>query len=284
MKFILLIALVLSSYSHASVKAIYGEDDRLEYSEVSLEYKRLGDATGAMIAKSKLSLQGISYYFSTKTLGEELMGNQFRNGYLCSDEAFHSQQTLSTCSGFLVSSNRLLTAGHCITGKKACSNYLWSFGLSESKMREGKIHRDSVYSCKRVIKRSSGKRDYALIELDRSVVGVTPLRISKKSLKKGEKLFTIGHPSNLPLKFAMNGRVEEISGESFKTSLDTFAGNSGSPVLLTKSREVVGILVRGSLDYVKDLSRGCFVANRCERVRSNADCMGESVFNLEYLK
>lgn len=273
----LFVILISTSLTHSFDKAVYGEDDRVEYSQVSQKLKRSGDATAAMISKKSLKSSGKHYLFSSKILGEQIMGNQFRNGYLCSDERFFSQEILATCTGFLVSGNRLVTAGHCITGAKSCKNNLWSFGLSKDKSRSGKILKSETYSCKKVIKRSSGQLDYAVIELDRAVRGITPMEISSKSPRKGDLLIAIGHPSRLPLKFSLHGEIKKISKNSYKTDLDTFAGNSGSPILLKSTLEVIGILVKGATDYTMDMERGCFVVNKCSEYASGVDCYGESV-------
>ncbi|WP_372654482.1 serine protease [Halobacteriovorax sp.] len=276
---ILLIVLLTSQITSISAleKAIYGSDDRVSYSEVSPQYRKLGDATAGMIQLSKLNDKGRYYEFSSKILGELMMGNQFRNGYVCSDEKFYAEELLPVCSGFLVGPDTLLTAGHCVTGPKSCKKNIWSFGLGLSKIRSGRISKKDAYKCERVIKRGMSPRDFALIKLDRVVSGVTPFRISSRRERVGDKVFAIGHPSNLPLKFAMNGSVKSRKKDLFKTDLDTFAGNSGSPVILKSTHEVIGILVKGALDYEKDLSRGCFITNKCSMYSQGADCLGESV-------
>ncbi len=278
MKILLLTLFTLQIYSSiASEKAVYGRDDRVSYSEVSPQFRRLGDATAGMIQLSKLKDRGSYYEFTSKILGEQMMGNQFRNGYLCSDEKFYSEELLPVCSGFLIGPDTLLTAGHCVTGPKSCKKNIWSFGLGLDKIRSGSLSKNNIYKCKHVIKRGSSPRDFALIKLDRVVSGVTPFKLSSRKVKVGDKVLTIGHPSNLPLKFALNGTVKSYKKNLFKTDLDTFAGNSGSPVILKSTKEVVGILVKGALDYEKDLSRGCFVANKCLSYAQGADCLGEGV-------
>ncbi len=63
----------------------------------------------------------------------------------------------------------------------------------------------------------------------------------------------LGHPWGLPLKIAGGGKVvKNEHSESrffFEAMLDTFSGNSGSPVLNEATLEVEGILVVGFGEY-----------------------------------
>jgi V8-like Glu-specific endopeptidase len=60
----------------------------------------------------------------------------------------------------------------------------------------------------------------------------------------------IGYPSGLPAKLAGGAKVfGTASPFFFSANLDTFGGNSGSPVFNAGSNRVVGILVRGAADY-----------------------------------
>ena len=82
----------------------------------------------------------------------------------------------------------------------------------------------------------------------------------------------MGHPSGLPLKYADGARVFETENDYFSTNLDTFGGNSGSPVFNADTLEVEGILVRGDTDYVMDFeSNGerCMKVNICDQEREN---------------
>ncbi|HBA61414.1 MAG TPA: hypothetical protein DCZ92_11480 [Elusimicrobia bacterium] len=128
-----------------------------------------------------------------------------------------------------------------------------------------------VYKCAKVISHSlvSGP-DYAVFKLDRKVSGRWPLAINRgnRGLSAETPLFVIGHPSGLPLKIAGDAEVVAVDtdvyvndnwggktkwadqGYSFLTNLDTFHGNSGSPVFNLYTLMVEGILVSGDNDYV----------------------------------
>ena len=81
---------------------IYGEDSRTEVSDADLHYS-LAQAT-AMIVNTQTN------YFST--LGEAYL--------LCKNERFLEQKLIGSCSGVLVSANKVLTASHCVDRKDSC--------------------------------------------------------------------------------------------------------------------------------------------------------------------
>src|SRR5205814_1482337 len=106
-----------------------------------------------------------------------------------------------------------------------------------------------VYGCKELLGREQvgTGADWALIRLDRAVVGHQPLKINASgSIEKGTEIVVIGHPAGLPTKVAGNAAVRDASKEGFfVANLDTFGGNSGSAVFNAKTGQIEGILVRG---------------------------------------
>ncbi len=96
-------------------------------------------------------------------------------------------------------------------------------------------------------------KDYALIRLTKKVTGHKPLPVNRKNdLEKGDGLFIIGHPMGLPVKIADDSTVRDNSPEShFVADLDSYSGNSGSPVFNAQTRLIEGILVRGDKNFVK---------------------------------
>jgi hypothetical protein len=105
--------------------------------------------------------------------------------------------------------------------------------------------------------------DYALIGLDRKVADRQPLAVNRRGgLKKGARLFVTGHPNGLPFKFTANGRVVADPPEDsayFKTDLDTFSGNSGSPVFNADTLLIEGVHVRGDSENFIPTFEGCGV-------------------------
>lgn len=247
-----LVFAMLACYSLTTLannKAIYGVDSRIDVNDSKNSmHQQLASSVAALIPNYVTSVDrsGRSFSFMDLTLADTTR--------VCSDERFAHQQAVSTCTGFLVAPDKLITAGHCIRNESDCEDAQWVFdyklGTEQDAFVES-LPQNSVYTCKRVVKSSLGvfiKKDWALIELDRKVVGRSPLKLNTKKPSKSDKIFTIGTPSGLPLKVA-TGSVRSVKiGNYFRTNLDTFAGNSGSPVF-NASNEVIGILVRGDNDY-----------------------------------
>jgi len=145
---------------------------------------------------------------------------------------------------------------------------------------------DNLYKCKNVVFATlGGEEDYAIIQLDRKVVGREPLKLRKSGkINKDQSIFVMGHPSGLPLKYADGAKVFSHEGAYFSTNLDTFGGNSGSPVFNLETYEVEGILVRGNQDYIIRTHNGerCRRVNICDSQRENCkewsnDIDGEQV-------
>ena len=89
----------------------------------------------------------------------------------------------------------------------------------------------------------------------------------------------MGHPSGLPMKIAGGSKVHALEKHYFVANLDTFTGNSGSPVLNEKTGLVEGILVRGGKDYIFDFDEGCYYVNKCEPTPNKeiSGCGGEHI-------
>jgi V8-like Glu-specific endopeptidase len=272
---IILSSMLLSIQAFAksdNINVIYGEDNRRDvYDSPNASFIELSKSTAAMIkgADLKSPVNGVI----------EIEGTTLEGRGVCAQERFSKQVTAANCSGFLVSGNRLVTAGHCIKTEADCSSYKWVFDFKVDYAEQGKVNvaESSVYSCKKIISRkldSNSKDDYAYIELDRVVTDRSPLKIrTSGKIAKGDALVVIGHPTGLPTKISDGANVRNLSSKFFTANLDTYGGNSGSAVFNVETEEVEGILVRGETDYVYDSALGCQVSNVCA-----ADgCRGEDV-------
>ena len=257
--------IVQASLLHGFVpsKAIYGDDDRFEaINHPNQHLVEQSRSVAAMVHANKLILSetpGI-IDFKKSTLDEVM-----KNG-LCPGERYAEQYSLATCSGFLIASDTILTAGHCVENEKDCVRYKWVFDFDNHSEH---FTQNNVYSCKKVIKQALVDRrrtlkDYSIVQLDRSVVGRPPLNYNNTGLiKSSHTLAVIGHPMGLPLKIASNGKSQKWNDDEkkhflsnifkkfwfFRANLDSFAGNSGSPVINTNTQLVEGILIKGAPDY-----------------------------------
>ena len=269
--FILTIALLASLSVFAQNKVIYGDDNRLDvFESTNSAFVELSKSTAAMIAGSNL-----------KTIkGDvEISGSTLVARGICAKERFSKQISAANCSGFLVSENIMVTAGHCIKDAKDCAANKWVFDYKVDSSEQGKVTvaQSSVYSCKKIISRAldnSTKDDYAVFEIDRKVTDRRPLTFRKSGkVAVGDSIVVIGHPTGLPTKIADGANVRSHSKKFFTANLDTYGGNSGSAVFNVKTGEVEGVLVRGENDYVRDSALGCMVSNLCK----NDGCRGEDV-------
>ena len=124
-------------------KVIYGNDDRYEVEEYHDRlYREYAKSVAGKVAKFKLRTDPSdesSYTFSKRKLG-------VRNN-LCLGVRYREQNTLPTCSGFLIAPNLIATAGHCVRTKFDCKNSYWVFDYVESTKS---IPKKNVFNCKKI--------------------------------------------------------------------------------------------------------------------------------------
>lgn len=256
-------------------KVIYGSDDRHElYEETDPEIRRMAGSTLALIQTSDLK----KIDDNTISIRTENYGQRY---HLCSTERFREQDTGAFCSGFLVAPELVMTAGHCIRDLLDCQRtaFVFGFAYSTPNAQPAIVAEKDVYGCRELIRsvaESSGV-DFAIIRLDRPVNDRSPLRLRRTgAISPGDELTVLGHPAGLPLKIANGAQVRSVNPKGyFLANLDTYGGNSGSPVIGLRSQEVEGILVRGAQDYVLSEENGssCFISNQCP----DDQCSGEAV-------
>ncbi|MFT6071295.1 MAG: V8-like Glu-specific endopeptidase [Bacteriovoracaceae bacterium] len=282
--------MITPSFHNIGTDIIYGDDDRYEVDDYpNKSFRELAKSVAGMVKSRHLSDD-----IGDPTLMNFVKRTSEDKFELCEEEPFAKQYTLPICSGFLIAPDTLVTAGHCIEDQSDCENFKWVF---EFKKGTTKIKKENVYSCKkiheRVLKESRFKlKDYAVIQLDRPATGRTPLKFRrKKKARVGTKLVVIGHPSGLPMKITDNGKIQRLNKTEikrpisslfkrryyFNANLDTYSGNSGSPVFNRKTKLVEGVLVQGGDDYVRNIDMFCNESNRLSDSRWVSE---ESVFRI----
>jgi V8-like Glu-specific endopeptidase len=275
----ILLLVSTNSFSKITPRVIYGEDNRQDiYASANVNFKNWAKSTAAMINTSLLVSDGDNISIKSGTL---------EGDGICADERFSKQPTAAMCSGFLVGKNLLVTAGHCVTSVSDCNTYSWVFDYSIKTENASATTTSSknVYRCSKIISRTldrSTQDDYALIQLDREVVGRDALSFRKEGkIKIGEKIVVIGHPSGLPTKISDDATVRDNDNKYFfQSNLDTFGGNSGSAVLNANTGVVEGILVRGERDYEYDGQSSCSRPKKCDM----EECRGEDVTRITNIK
>ncbi len=272
-KYLILTLLSFTVAAHADERVIYGDDDRVEVYQSSAYWQKKADSTVALFNSSDLA-EGEN---GTLKVGGDNYGQSYN---LCADEPFREQKSSGFCSGSLVGHNLIMTAGHCVRSQTACNStkFVFGFGYSYAGKDLSTVQALDVYSCKKIVARKelSSGGDYAVIELDRSVIGHDVLSVNRGApVSVKDPLVVIGHPAGIPTKVSAGANVREVKSEHFVANLDTYGGNSGSAVFNEKTGEIEGILVRGAQDFV--YSNGCRKSNVC----SNDGCHGEDVTRVD---
>jgi len=237
----------------ADDKVIYGVDDRMDICESpsQLFASIAVNAVAAMVDSSTLGSPtngAYSHLQSYRPLGP-------KRG-LCSNQKFFNNPTAAMCSGTLIAPDRILTAGHCISdGTCGRRKFVFDYMFSGPGCSMPSITEDDVYSCTKIKRVENDQVDFAVVYLDRPVIGRVPVQVATAATPIGlhEEVAVIGFGSGIPAKIDMGGRVIDPRAgnmDYFVASTDTFAGNSGSGVFNTNG-VLVGILVRGQVDYVR---------------------------------
>lgn len=245
---------------------VYGTDDRQDvYAHPSASLRALAhESIVALIRDTRLEEQMDGSFELTPTL---TLGESYD---LCPDQRFIDQPTSAYCSGTLVAPDIVVTAGHCIETLSECLNTRFVFDyLYTAEGVLAPLEADDVYSCVEILSRQDGVLDYAYLRLSRDVVGHTPATLSPgvgstcRNVVDEEPVTALGFGSGVPLKIDSGGAVTAPSTRGtnfFLTSLDTFAGNSGSGVF-NASGELVGVLSSGLGDYRPRTGEDCDEVN-----------------------
>lgn len=235
-------------------KVIYGEDDRVEVinctDPMRLERAR---SVAAIVERRNLVAAGegqVSIGGSTLEQRYALAGKP-----LCKREAFRAQHCAALGSAFLVAPNIIATAHHCLNEETYTGRcMLFDFEIGAGGVTPTRFRVQQIYGFSRYLGGafSPDGADWALIELDRPVEDRPALALAAGGSAVDQlPLYVIGHPAGLPKKIAGNAEIRVNTAPThFVANLDTYGGNSGSPVFNALTHEVEGILVRGETDFV----------------------------------
>src|SRR3984957_745858 len=179
---------------------------------------------------------------------------------------FQNEPSLGDGTAFLVGSQLILTAAHCIcdSSSKLVSRVkltglrvIFGFQMQPSGDFQTVFESKDVYRIDAVWQyRLAHDADWALLKLDREVEGRQPLSLAASQMVAlNTSLYMLGYPSGLPLKLTLSGQVQKTNHPHFfEADLDAFAGNSGSPVFANDTGNMIGMLLRGNRDYTDSTS------------------------------
>ncbi|MCX5784173.1 MAG: serine protease [Elusimicrobia bacterium] len=237
-------------------RAIFGKDDRQELFSIPDRWKEAGRSIAGKVSADHITDHG-SYW---ELHGEPLSHKE------CPGNRFADEITVPSCTGFLVKPDLLVTAAHCIKSQDDCDGFYWVFEYALSGPGDKnytKAAADRVYRCKRIVAKNYqnfGDVDYAILQLNRTVEGRKPLRLGLDAqVSPGLDLVNIGNSNGLPLKFKDSAKIINIktTGQAFESDLDTFGGDSGSPVFDAGTGEVIGITSSANSDHYHDGVNNC---------------------------
>lgn len=258
-------------------KAIYGVDDRKDLFNVT-DQEILDDAD--CVVSLFQNREVVDNGDGTSTLATKNFGTEYN---LCNNERFREQPTGAFCSGFLVAPDIIATAGHCVNpGNVTNILFVFGFRMVDETTPPTIIDNNEIYRGLEIIdkKEISEGADWAVVKLERAVTNHKIAEFRRTGLiQDNQKVHVIGHPCGLPTKFAGGANVRDNTpGEFFVANLDTYGGNSGSPVFNSETHQVEGILVRGETDFAS--SNGCDVSLVCpDRGCRGEDCTRTAEFS-----
>ncbi len=263
-------------------KAIYSEEDErknlysLKTTIPNEEHARIMKSAQSVACMIRINytetddggikLEKISILKETKFSVRQLISNMTCMEPLGEKVHFANEPSLGFGTAFYIGHQLALTAAHCVCKKDTncldetnirVTRLIFGFEMSDEQTYPNTFKKKDVYRIKEVIdhrylRAEYNKDDWALIKLDREVEDRSPLELDfiHKVVDK-IKLYMLGHPVGLPLKFTSNGIVQgDLENKNyFEARLDAFRGNSGSPVFDQTTHKVVGILFDGNDDY-----------------------------------
>jgi hypothetical protein len=252
----------------ANQKVIYGTDDRVDVFELP-PGPDLDDVDSVFALFDHTDV--IDNGNGTSTLRTRNFGAAQN---LCLGERFRDQPIGAFCSGFLVASDIMATAGHCVDASNVTNvRFVFGFRMLNETTAETVVSNGEIYRGVSVIGRKEvgDGPDWALVGIDRPATNHRIVRIRRAGIIGNDQtVHVIGHPSGLPTKFAGAAKVRSNEPAAFfVANLDTYGGNSGSPVFNSDTHEVEGILVRGEADFVQQ--GACRVSLVCP----TTGCRGE---------
>jgi hypothetical protein len=264
--------LIFKARSTMDFTRIAWADDLMmdSYEIMNERINRNADCTAAICMKDSLIDENNEF----STLKVKNYGETFN---LCDIEPFSHQPIAAGImfSGFLVKDDVIVTAGHSVNESNVTDlRILFGYKMVDSVTPVTRFANENIYQGVKIIRRiynaGGNGPDWALVKLDRNVVGQTVPRLSTKEISCDQAIYVIGHPLGLPMKYGGGVYVGDVDETSFIANLNIYSGNSGAPVFDLNTNEFIGMVVRGekrdfrwtgkcwiSVEYLEDKKSQC---------------------------
>lgn len=237
---------------------IYGSDDFIEVGDIeadNIDWYGLSKSVAVIIPKQRLiKIDENHFKLDNYTLDNE-------NERLSRNHRLKQQPSIAIGTAFLVSENKMITAGHAAKELKDCVlvfDYQWD---SQSNKLSKEIYKKSELLTidKILLKRNSRNGDYTLFKINNRVKARKALNLSTNQTISGKDLKMISSPDGTPLKLTSKGkvwskkpRIEGLSDKGyFIHNLDNSGGSSGAPIFDSTTGCVIGIQSGGDENYIE---------------------------------
>ncbi|HEV8238719.1 MAG TPA: serine protease [Thermoanaerobaculia bacterium] len=171
-------------------------------------------------------------------------------------ERFSEQrEVVRAFTGVLVGPDVLLTTRHRVNVRNPQGLFAaFGFAIGADGIPKTRFASDEVFRVCEVLGEgrylANPEDDWLLLRLDAKPARPA-LELDTRPLTSGTRLWMIGHPEGLPMKFVDGAHVIDTSERSVLTDLVASRGNSGSPVFREGSAAVLGILRTASLSLAR---------------------------------
>jgi V8-like Glu-specific endopeptidase len=235
---------------------VFGGDDRLEYGAASSGFQRWADSTAVAATPDTVTCINGTCTIHTKPWARDTESGM----NLCNTVRYFMQPRITFddtkmssgfCTVFLVAPNMVAGAAHCFadtgTASLSVTKFVFGYKVNANGTIPTTVPESEVYGYGGASSFSTDPNDdWALIKLDRAVSNHPPLYVRHSaSVALNKPLAIIGNPNGLPIKVSPTGNVTDTSSSfAFGHNVDSFEGNSGSPVFDRSTGTVEGIHVR----------------------------------------